>query len=123
MRESQGKWTRGAAHVMRHRIPEQLEALVDAYLELGDAGRQAVERLTPFLDRYGVPDHQARRPGGAQTISDVHHLYTLQAEVQTALAIVMGAARAVGDSDLVEICRQLQQKSSPRRDRLSATAA
>jgi hypothetical protein len=101
---------RAMAHMRRHRIPEQLEVLVDAYLELGEDRRRAVERLLPFLDRYGVRVLQAERRGGARAARDardVHQQYTLEAEVATALAIVTGAARAVGDDTLVDTCCSL----------------
>jgi hypothetical protein len=94
------------AHVRRHRIPEQLEALVDAYQELGRNTQGAVQRLLPFLDRYGVRLAHTEPPGG-RAISDGHQQYTLRAEVATALAIVTGAARAVGDDGLVETCCSL----------------
>lgn len=97
---------RAMTHVRQHRIPEQLEALVDAYQELGKESHGAVERLIPFLDRYGVRLAYTDQTGNRPT-SDLHQQYTLRAEVGTALAIVTGAARAVGDHSLVETCRSL----------------
>ncbi len=101
----------GESFLRRHRVPEQLEVLVECYLELGEDGMRAIESLKPSLDRYRVT---AGRPGRDAT-TDPHDLYRLRAAVEIALAILTRAAVVLGDHGMVEVCGRLAEQSRLRR--------
>ena len=85
-----------------------------------------MERLRPFIEKYG--ENEGREPsklrqalfpgvraGGFGLVRDLHALFLMASEIHIALSIVMDAAKALRDRELVELCMEMEEQSKRQR--------
>jgi hypothetical protein len=114
----------GLLHRAETALSESFRQVVDAHGDEPDVrldcvrmARQCerhVERLAPFLDRYGeAPDDQPERlhadlfqgtrTGGLALLRDLHDLYVMTAASDIAWTVIGQAAQGARDSDLHDV--------------------
>ncbi len=125
LRAAHGEFARACATVAA-RYPVELD-LHDGLGKLATYSTEAVTALGPFVDKYGQQSSSepkdlrqailpSARAGAFGILRDLHDLTVLVAEAKTALTVVLQAARALRDQDLITFCEHLEGQT--RRQKL-----